>query len=116
MSAPYDVALQRIYAPHLQYNIDLVNNIKFVSSCCAGAVAGILGLENWLGFALFLISTLFSFACLYFINFKSQPKRYTQWSLLELLNPGQENVFSFILAWTLLYGACIHVLASGADH
>src|SRR5882762_388118 len=109
MSAPYDVALQRIYAPHLQYNNNLVNNIKFVSSCFAGAVAGILGLENWLGFALFLISTLFSFACLYVINFKGQPHIYMQGSLLDVLNPGQENVFSFILVWTLFYGMYIHV-------
>jgi hypothetical protein len=32
------------------------------------------------------------------------PKKYFQGGLLEAVNPGQENTFSFILVWTLFYG------------
>ncbi|KAI0310969.1 hypothetical protein OF83DRAFT_1069625, partial [Amylostereum chailletii] len=97
-------ALQRIYAPHIQLNALVINDVKFATACFAGAVAGILGLENWLGFALFVASTLFSSAVLYLVNFRGRPNKYVQGGMLEVLNPGQENAASFILAWTLLYG------------
>ncbi|TFY77087.1 hypothetical protein EWM64_g6923 [Hericium alpestre] len=108
MSTPADEAQQRLYAPHILFNATLVNNIKFISSCFAGAVAGILGLENSLGFLLFVVSTLFTSACLFVVNFKGQPKKYAPGGISDLLNPGQENVSSFILVWTLFYGI-VHV-------
>ncbi|THH18394.1 hypothetical protein EW146_g2592 [Bondarzewia mesenterica] len=107
MSAPADDAAHRVYVPHLIHNTSVINNIKFISSCFAGAVAGVLGLENWLGFALFIVSTLFTSACLYIINFEGRPKKYVQGGMMGVLNPGQENVFSFILVWTLFYGASL---------
>ncbi|ETW83545.1 hypothetical protein HETIRDRAFT_102262 [Heterobasidion irregulare TC 32-1] len=108
MSTAADATAQRIYGPHLVHNMTVINNIKFISSCFAGAVAGVLGLENWLGFALFLVSTLFSSVCMYGVNFKTYPNRYMHGGLLAAFNPGQENVFSFILMWTLFYGI-VHV-------
>ncbi len=92
-----------IYAPNVVHNSSLYT-VKFLSSCFAGATAGILGLENWSGFALFLVSTLFSTACMYVINCKSRPKNYVIGGVKDLVNPGQDNIFSFVLVWTLFYG------------
>ncbi|KAI0046647.1 hypothetical protein FA95DRAFT_1345450 [Auriscalpium vulgare] len=107
MSTP-DEAAQRVFGPNVLHNANLLYDIKFISSCLSGAVAGILGLENWLGFALFLAATLFTTAILHFVTFRGRPKKYVYGGLLEVVNPGQENAFSFILVWTLFYGI-VHV-------
>jgi hypothetical protein len=95
---------QRLFAPHVLFNNNTIYNVKFISSCFIGAVAGILGLENWLGFIFFIFTTLFTALILYFFNLKTNPKKFFQGGLLEAVNPGQENTFSFILVWTLFYG------------
>jgi len=95
---------QRLFAPHVFFNNNSIYNVKFISSCFTGAVAGILGLENWLGFILFLLTTLFTAVVLHFFNLKMTPRKYFQGGFLEAVNPGQENTFSFILVWTLFYG------------
>lgn len=100
-----DTAAQLIYAPNVLHNQSLTT-VKFISSCFAGAVAGILGLENWLGFALFFASTLLTSACIYIVNCKGQPAKYLQGPISDLINPGQDNIFTFILAWTLFFGEC----------
>ena len=105
MSTAEDTAAQLIYAPNVQHNQTLTT-VKFLSSCFSGAVAGILGLENWLGFALFFASTLLTSACIYAINCKGRPTKYLQGGLSELVNPGQDNAFTFILVWTLFFGKC----------
>lgn len=106
MAATKDEAAKArlIYAPNVLHNSSL-SNVKFISSCFAGATAGVLGLENWAGFALFVISTFFTAACLYFVNCNGRPKKYVAGGVSELLNPGQDNIFTFVLVWTLLYGA-----------
>jgi hypothetical protein len=104
---------QRLCAPHILFNANSLYNIKFISSCLTGAVAGIIGLENWLGFFLFLFTTLFTSVVLHFVNLKAQPKKYFQGGFLEVVNPGQENTFSFILVWTLFYGSSL--LCEGAS-
>ena len=38
---------------------------------------------------------------------KGKPAKYVHGGVLEMLNPGQENLFSFLLAWTLFYGTCL---------
>lgn len=98
---------QRLCAPHLLFNANSIYNIKFISSCFTGAVAGVIGLENWLGFFLFLVTTLFTSVVLHFVNLKGNPKKYVQGGILEVVNPGQENTFSFILVWTLFYGSSL---------
>ena len=99
-----DQQAQLLFPPNVKYNASRVYSIKFISSCFAGAVAGILGLENSLGFALFVLATLLTSACLY-VKCKGRPAKYIPGGWWELVNPGQENIFSFILVWTLFYGA-----------
>ena len=98
-----EASAQRIYPPNVIANFSLTS-VKFLSACFAGAAAGILGLENWLGFALFLSSTLFTSACIYVINCQGRPSKYLQGGITELVNPGQDNAFTFVLVWTLFYG------------
>ncbi|KAI0650897.1 hypothetical protein C8Q79DRAFT_1007112 [Trametes meyenii] len=98
-----EAAAQLFFPPNVQYNNSRLYSVKFLSSCFAGAVAGVLGLENTVGFALFVISTLFTSACLY-LKCKSRPAKYVPGGWWELVNPGQENMFSFVLLWTLFYG------------
>ena len=106
MSSPSDDQQQRrLYAPHVLANSNSIYNVKFISACFTGAVAGVIGLENWLGFVLFLFTTLFTSLVLHFVNLKANPKKYVQGGFLEIFNPGQENSFSFILVWTLFYGS-----------
>jgi hypothetical protein len=105
MSGPtQDDQQQRLFAPHVLFNNNSIYNVKFISSCFTGAVAGILGLENWLGFIFFILTTLFTALLLHFFNLKTNPRKFFQGGLLEAVNPGQENTFSFILVWTLFYG------------
>ncbi|TFK46955.1 hypothetical protein OE88DRAFT_1738998 [Heliocybe sulcata] len=108
MSAPNpDAAAHRIYMLNVQHNSALMT-VKFLSACFAGATAGILGLQNWLGFALFLVSTLLTSVFIYAVNCKGRPAKYIPGGLWELVNPGQDNMFSFVLTWTLFFGI-VHV-------
>jgi hypothetical protein len=104
MSTPAEVAAQLIYAPNVQYNSALTT-VKFLAACFAGAVAGILGLQNWSGFALFIASTLLTSVCIHTINCHGHPAKYIPGGWTGLINPGQDNTFTFILVWTLFYGA-----------
>ncbi|KAG6812145.1 hypothetical protein H0H92_004144 [Tricholoma furcatifolium] len=103
MSTTAEAAAQLIYPANVQANSSLTT-VKFLSACFAGAAAGILGLENWHGFALFLLSTLLTSGCIYTINCRGRPAKYLQGGLTELVNPGQDNIFTFVLVWTLFYG------------
>lgn len=103
MASTKDESVRLIYAPNVVHNSSL-NSVKFLSSCFMGAVAGILGLENWQGFALFIVSTLFTAACIYVVNCKGRPAKYIAGGVKELANPGQDNIFSFVLVWTLFFG------------
>jgi len=103
MASQSDESLQRLYPPNVQFNGSKIYTTKFISSCFAGAASGILGLQNWLGFALFFASILLTSACLY-LQCKGKPAKYVPSGWTELVNPGQENLFSFVLVWTLFYG------------
>ncbi|KAF8841572.1 hypothetical protein BDN67DRAFT_507953 [Paxillus ammoniavirescens] len=107
MATSSDPAAHLVFAPNVLHNQSLTS-VKFLSSCFAGAVAGILGLENWLGFALFAASVLSTSFVIYAINCKGNPSKYLPGGLGELVNPGQDNIFTFILVWTLFYGI-VHV-------
>ncbi|CUA68918.1 hypothetical protein RSOLAG22IIIB_08163 [Rhizoctonia solani] len=109
MSNPAELRAQRIFPQNAQHNALVLSNIKFVSSCFAGAVAGILGLQNFYGFLLFAVSLLATGGAVARLNMKGlRIKRYAPGGWSDLLNPGQENIFSFVLLWTLFYGI-VHV-------
>ncbi|KAL4081377.1 hypothetical protein V8B97DRAFT_14676 [Scleroderma yunnanense] len=95
------------FAPNVLHN-QCLTSVKFISACFAGAVAGILGLENWRGFALFAASVFLTSFVIYAVNCKGNPARYLSGGFGELVNPGQDNIFTFILVWTLFYGV-VHV-------
>ncbi|KAK7033030.1 hypothetical protein R3P38DRAFT_2920271, partial [Favolaschia claudopus] len=107
MSTAAETAAQLIYPPNIKYNSALTS-VKFLASCFAGAVAGILGLTNWTGFALFLVSTLFTSLCINVINCHGHPAKYIPGGWTGLLNPGTDNASTFVLVWTLFYGI-VHV-------
>jgi hypothetical protein len=96
-----------IYGPHLQTNLSTVFSIKFFVSVFAGATAGVLGFTNLSGFLLFALSTLFSAALVVLLKCGRSPAKYVgegSTGFLHLLSPGMDNIFGFILTWTLFYG------------
>jgi ER membrane protein complex subunit 6 len=99
-----ELAAQLLYPLHITQNANALYNVKFLSSCFIGAVCGVLGLENFQGFGLFCVSILLSSAVIYGVQCRGRPEKYVQGGWWELVSPGQENVFSFILLWTLFYG------------
>lgn len=104
MSAQDLAAAQLIYGPNVAKTQLSMANIKFLSCVFTGAVAGILGLENWLGFGLFLFSAALWTTCLYVVNCKGRPGKFVQGGLVQLAQPSQDDVATFILVWTLFYG------------
>ncbi|PFH48996.1 hypothetical protein AMATHDRAFT_148662 [Amanita thiersii Skay4041] len=103
MATAAEAAAQRIYPPNVLANSSLIT-VKFLAACFTGAAAGILGLENWSGFLFFLLSTVFTTICIYFLNCHGKPQKFVPGGFAELVNPGQDNIFTFILVWTLFYG------------
>lgn len=106
MSAPGVVdggEQQQLYAPNVLHN-STVQTVKFYAASFAGAVAGTLGYQTWRGFAVFALAMALASGLLVFINCGGRPNAYFKGGILELANPGQDNLMSFILAWTLFYG------------
>ncbi|KAJ8087223.1 hypothetical protein PQX77_011738 [Marasmius sp. AFHP31] len=109
MSTPEtDVSAQYLFTPNAAHNLLNLTTVKFLSAAFSGAVAGILGLQNYAGFALFIVSTLWSALCMYLVNCRGKPQKYVQGGWKDLVNPGQDNAFTFVLVWTLFYGI-VHV-------
>ncbi|KDQ15466.1 hypothetical protein BOTBODRAFT_173945 [Botryobasidium botryosum FD-172 SS1] len=99
-----DPSAHLVYPPHVQHNMSALSNIKFLTSCFIGAVCGILGLENYQGFALLVVWTMVTSGVVYVVGCRGDTKKYVRGGLWELANPGQDNLFSFVLLWTLFYG------------
>lgn len=102
-----DQASSQIYAPHLKSNLQTLFSIKFYTSLFAGSVAGILGLTNLSGFALFALSIAFTAALVGGLKCKGRPREFIgdlKSGVNALLIPGMDNVSGFILSWTLFYG------------
>jgi len=115
MATPAETrAEQLIYPPSVAANSSITNT-KFLSACFAGAAAGILGLQNWTGFIFFLVSTLATSAVIYSVNCKGNPGKYFQGGMMELVNPGQDSAFAFVLVWTLFYGTWYFILPMVSD-
>ena len=101
-----DAAAQLLFPPNVQHNAGALYTAKFLSSCFAGAAAGVLGLAPLRGFALFAAAALLCAACLG-ARCRGRVTRCVPGGWWELASPGQENAFSFVLVWTLFYGACL---------
>lgn len=107
-----DEKAAQIYGPHLQSNLSTLFTVKFLVSIFSGATAGVLGLTNLYGFLLFGASTVFCAALVAIISCRGFPSRYVgdgkgmsvKGALTSLLTPGMDNVWGFILTWTLFYG------------
>ncbi len=107
-----DEKAAQIYGPHLQSNLSTLFTIKFLVSIFSGATAGVLGLTNLYGFLLFATSTFFCAVLVAFINCGGFPSRFVgdgkgmsvKGAVTALLTPGMDNVWGFILTWTLFYG------------
>jgi ribosomal protein L16 len=101
-----------IYGPHLQYNLSTLFTIKFLVSIFSGATAGILGLTNLYGFLLFATSTVFCAVLVTLVKCGGVPWKFVgdgkglsmKGALGQLLTPGMDNIWGFILTWTLFYG------------
>jgi hypothetical protein len=101
-----------IYGPHLQSNLSTLFSIKFLVSIFSGATAGVLGLTNLYGFLLFAASTVFCAILVTLVkcggapwNFVGDGKGLSMKGVLgQLLMPGMDNIWGFILSWTLFYG------------
>jgi len=103
-SSSADAQAQLIFAPNAAHNTLSLTTIKFLSACFAGAVAGILGLQNFYGFALFLVSTVFTSFSIWTINCGTKPDKFVPGGWKSMINPGTDNAFTFVLVWTLFYG------------
>lgn len=106
-----DARLQLLYQPHITHNSASLSTLKWLCTSFAGSVAGVLGLENYAGFALFALSIVLTSVAVWGVQCKGRGvDRYVQGGWWEVVNPGQENIASFILFWTLFYGASSSVL------
>lgn len=98
----------QIYPPHLQANLSTLVNLKFLIAIFSGATAGVLGVENLNGFLLFGASILLNALLVILIKCGGKPGRFVgdgvSGGLQQLLLPGMDNMFGFILTWTLFYG------------
>jgi hypothetical protein len=112
-----------IYGPHLQSNLSTVFNIKFLVAIFSGATAGVLGFTNLSGFLLFGASILLSAALVVLIKCGGNPALYigdgtstsTRGAIIHLLTPGVDNLFGFILTWTLFYGKQLELILPTQD-
>ncbi|GAA5983425.1 hypothetical protein JCM10908_000282 [Rhodotorula pacifica] len=78
-------------------------HVKSTSACIAGAFAGLLGLTNLNGFALYFAVSLGAGALYTLVNCRAKPARYFLKSSEPILSGTIGNCFPFILFWTLFY-------------
>lgn len=86
--------------------------IRSTLSLFLGGVAGVLGLINLNGLIFFVV--LAPLLPLLLVTFKTRSvnyKAYFNGGLSEIILPTSDNLFSYILAWTMAYGLvhCKHI-------
>lgn len=94
-----------IYTDNQQKNNRELFVIRSTLSLFLGGVAGVLGLINLSGLIFFLV--LGPLLPLLLITLKTRSlnyKAYFQGGLSEIIIPTSDNLFSYILAWTMAYG------------
>ncbi|KZT37534.1 hypothetical protein SISSUDRAFT_1048401 [Sistotremastrum suecicum HHB10207 ss-3] len=98
------VETAHFYGPNIAHNKAVLANIFFATACLSGFVSGILGLQNVQGFILFGAATLLNALFVGGVKMEKGVGRYVMGGWKELLVPAQDNLFSFVLVWTLVYG------------
>ncbi|GAA5919598.1 hypothetical protein JCM1841_001070 [Sporobolomyces salmonicolor] len=73
------------------------------TACIAGATAGLLGLTNLVGFAFFFLTALLVGGAFATVNCAGKPARYFVTAREPLVSGLLENLFSYVLFWTLFY-------------
>ncbi|GAA5904119.1 hypothetical protein JCM5296_000338 [Sporobolomyces johnsonii] len=92
-----------IYLHNLQHNNKSLYYVKSTTACIAGATAGLLGLTNLVGFAFFFLTALLVGGAFATVNCAGQPARYFVTAREPLVSGLLENLFSYVLFWTLFY-------------
>ncbi|GAA5843905.1 hypothetical protein JCM3766R1_005961, partial [Sporobolomyces carnicolor] len=73
------------------------------TACLAGATAGILGLTNTVGFLFFFVTALSTGIAFATFNCQAKPSKFYLTSREPILSGLAENLFSYVLFWTLFY-------------
>ena len=136
-AGPVTAAGQPVYLPNLVTNNQALYHVKSSKSllfspkrcrtltparaaaaCVAGALAGLLGLTNLNGFALYF-AVSFGIGALYtLVNCKANPSRYFLKPSEPVLSGTVGNCFPFILFWTrepLSLSRCNHCFVQNLD-
>ncbi|WOO84151.1 uncharacterized protein LOC62_05G007672 [Vanrija pseudolonga] len=121
----FSPAASALYPPSATHNTSVIGSVATLTACFSGAIAGILGLTNLTGFALYLATavatgvTVAAVKCNFDVG-KYSPQAHSDagpqgavvvasWKgWVELMGLGQENLLGFLLFWIGGY-ALIHV-------
>ncbi|ORX37810.1 hypothetical protein BD324DRAFT_623414 [Kockovaella imperatae] len=114
-----------LFPPAVQHNVRVLSSLSTLSACFSGLVAGVLGLQNYTGFLLYLLTAVSSALVFGIINCHGNMGKYVAGSHVPLVGSdrigvrkwrgwvglmglGQENFLGFLLFWIGGY-ALIHV-------
>ncbi|WWC73566.1 uncharacterized protein I206_107538 [Kwoniella pini CBS 10737] len=117
-----------LHPPSVIHNTRILSSLGTYSACFSGLIAGLLGLTNLYGFALYLISSIFTSIILLLFKCNGDVIKYVAQSHSNLSNGengtfgngkkwkgywalsgiGQENLLGFLLFWIGSF-ALIHV-------
>ncbi|KAL1406563.1 hypothetical protein Q8F55_008269 [Vanrija albida] len=121
----FSPAASALHPPSAIHNTGVIGSVATLTACFSGAIAGILGLTNLSGFALYLLTsaltglTVAAVKCNFDVG-KYSPQahsdsgpqgavRVASWKgWVELMGLGQENLLGFLLFWIGGY-ALVHV-------
>ncbi|KAL7425013.1 hypothetical protein Q5752_000700 [Cryptotrichosporon argae] len=124
-ASQYSPASSALYVPAAAHNARVLSSIATLAACFSGLVAGLLGLTNLSGFALYLSASLLSALSTFALKCHgdvgahvpqahagagplgaARVSRVRGWA--GLMGLGQENLLGFLLFWIGSY-ALIHV-------
>lgn len=81
-----------------------IEQLRSLIALLAGAVAGILGLTSYHGFAFYALTTLVSSVAIFVLRVGGKPSHYFTSPWQFWLNSVADGVTSYVLLWTLCYG------------
>merc|ERR1711939_85747 len=100
---------------NVAHNTKSLNYVRSTLACISGAIAGILGLTSYTGFAFYFITSLWVGGIVAAYNTGFKPGQYFKQGLLETSTQDLiGNSLSYTLFWTLFFGL-VHVYGAGAS-